>query len=183
MPARHKSPQDDLPKRQFQSEGSGRRKRVSARHQVKRLDRISEELAPPKPVRQKKQVFFVRCGSPQGGLQFHRGESSQVKSGPDVFADALVPRNVLVPRNGLCSDSPRFWRPALLDFQIPTSLSCSAPPALRLRRRLSAMVIVVRSPKVNRIQRSQGKACAAATSAIRRPFPVPAHLHPVHRDT
>jgi hypothetical protein len=64
---------------------------VSARHQVKRLDRISEKSSlSPKPIRQKKWVFFVRCGSPQGGPQFHRGESSKVKSGPDVFADALV---------------------------------------------------------------------------------------------
>src|SRR5262245_59907513 len=47
------------------------------------------------PVRQKKQVFFVRCGS-RCGPQFHRSKGStvrrpQVKSGPDVFADALVP--------------------------------------------------------------------------------------------
>jgi hypothetical protein len=46
MPARHKSLatvcflKADIP-----SEGSGRRKRVSARHQVKRLDRIFEGFA------------------------------------------------------------------------------------------------------------------------------------------
>jgi hypothetical protein len=39
MPARHESLQDSLP-RQIWIGGSGRRKRVSARHQVKRLDRI-----------------------------------------------------------------------------------------------------------------------------------------------
>jgi len=44
-----------------------------------------------KPVRQKKQVFFVRCGSPRAP-QFHRASRPNVKSGPDVFADALVPK-------------------------------------------------------------------------------------------
>jgi hypothetical protein len=73
----------------FQSEGSDRRKRVSARHQVKRPDRGFEELAPRKSFRQKKQVILVRCGS--HGPRFHRSPSSSVKSVPDVFADALVP--------------------------------------------------------------------------------------------
>src|SRR3984957_9169331 len=40
-------------------------------------------------IRQKKQVFFVRCGS--HGPQFHQAPTPFVKSGPDVFADALVP--------------------------------------------------------------------------------------------
>ena len=53
------------------------------------------------------------------GLQFHRSESSQVKSGPDVFADALVPWNALVPRNIFVPwndfpGTPSFRRPALL---------------------------------------------------------------------
>jgi hypothetical protein len=61
---------------------------VSARHQVKRLDRPFEELAPRNPVRQKKQVFFVRCGSL---VRSFIGLKPKVKSGPDVFADALVP--------------------------------------------------------------------------------------------
>jgi hypothetical protein len=68
---------------------------VSARHQVKRLDRHFQEFAFQgfalrKPVRQKKQVFFVRCGSE--GPQFRRAAKPEVKSGPDVFADALVPQ-------------------------------------------------------------------------------------------
>jgi len=53
-----------------------------------------------------------------------------VKSGPDVFADALVPRDALVPWDAhiprslvpwdacvpperACSRCPRIWRPAL----------------------------------------------------------------------
>jgi hypothetical protein len=42
-----------------------------------------------RPVRQKKQVFFVRCGSL---LRNFTGNPSPVQSGPDVFADALVPQ-------------------------------------------------------------------------------------------
>jgi len=46
MPARHTSLLNDLLlKEQFPTGGSGRRKRVSARHQVKRLDRIFREFA------------------------------------------------------------------------------------------------------------------------------------------
>jgi hypothetical protein len=46
------------------------------------------EFAPGKPVRQKKQVFFVRCGSVV--RNFIGLQSRKVKSAPDVFADALV---------------------------------------------------------------------------------------------
>ena len=42
------------------------------------------------PVRQRKQAFFVRCGSRLRAPQFHRN-ALVVRSGPDVFADALVP--------------------------------------------------------------------------------------------
>jgi hypothetical protein len=46
MPARHKSLQDDLLlEADLKPDGSGRRKRVSARHQVKRLDRGFEGFA------------------------------------------------------------------------------------------------------------------------------------------
>ena len=43
-----------------------------------------------KPVRQKKQAFFVRCGSFSKVRSFTKGSLLTVKSGPDVFADALV---------------------------------------------------------------------------------------------
>jgi len=87
---------DPLLKANPKSDGSGRRKRVSARHQVKRLDRISEAYALPKeefalskPVRQKNR--FSSFGAGIFAPQFHRAQSPKVKSGPDVFADALVP--------------------------------------------------------------------------------------------
>jgi hypothetical protein len=94
MPARHTGFQEDLLQEHdllLEADsigGSGRRKRVSARHQVKRLDRIFEGLALWKPVLQKKQVSSF-------GADFWSAISPAakplVKSGPDVFADALVP--------------------------------------------------------------------------------------------
>ena len=96
MPARHTSRQTICSSEQIQIGWLGRRKRVSARHQVKRLDRLSEGFALPKPVRQKKQVFFLGAESL---LRNFTGPKARLKSGPDVFADALVPRNVPVPRN------------------------------------------------------------------------------------
>jgi len=48
-----------------------------------------------KTVRQKKQVFFVRCGS--CGPQFHGAPKPRLGFGPDVFADALVPLPWLRP--------------------------------------------------------------------------------------
>jgi hypothetical protein len=76
---------------QVRSGGSGRRKRVSARHQVKRLDRILERVRSFKNRSgRRNRFFFVRCGS-HGELRSFTGPKPQVKSGPDVFADALVP--------------------------------------------------------------------------------------------
>jgi hypothetical protein len=51
-----------------------------------------------KPVRQKKQVFFVRCGSQRSAIS---PALAQVKSGPDVFADALVHQGAFAPQAGL----------------------------------------------------------------------------------
>jgi hypothetical protein len=90
MPARHKSLQDDLLfEADFKSDSSGRRKRVSARHQVKRPDRTFEGFV----------LFENRSGRRNKFSSFGADLRSaispavfaQVKSGPDVFADALVP--------------------------------------------------------------------------------------------
>src|ERR1700722_124809 len=93
MPARHTSPQDgllleaDFERRLWSTkEGVGETSGQTAGSSF-------GKFASRKTVRQKKQVFFVRCGS--SGLQFHRGpQSPALKSGPDVFADALVPSPV-----------------------------------------------------------------------------------------
>jgi hypothetical protein len=63
---------------------------VSARHQVKRPDRTFEQLTALSKTGPAEETGFlrsVRILSPQ----FHRRSFAQVKSGPDVFADALVP--------------------------------------------------------------------------------------------
>jgi hypothetical protein len=95
LPARHWS---DPGRNPFNPNGSEDEKRVSARHQVKRLDRTSKERSRyQKPVLQKKQAFFVRCGSFSEVRSFTSGCLLSVESGPDVFADALVP-----PPGGWC---------------------------------------------------------------------------------
>jgi hypothetical protein len=64
---------------------------VSARHQVKRLDRPFARVRSSKtgPAEETGFLRSVRISDPQ----FHRALVPVVKSGPDVFADALVPRN------------------------------------------------------------------------------------------
>jgi hypothetical protein len=91
MPARHESLLKTICfQSRFKSDGSGRRKRVSARHQVKRLDRFFEEFALMK-TGPAEETSFLRSVRISIGPQFHRRSLAQVKSGPDVFADALVP--------------------------------------------------------------------------------------------
>jgi hypothetical protein len=69
---------------------------VSARHQVKRLDRPFEEFALSKTGPAEETSFLRSVRIPE--IRNFTGILAQVKSGPDVFADALVPpRDALVP--------------------------------------------------------------------------------------
>jgi hypothetical protein len=62
---------------------------VSARHQVKRLQRTFDRARSfRKAVRQKKEVFFIGA-DPK--VRSFTGAVCPLKFGPDVFADALVP--------------------------------------------------------------------------------------------
>jgi hypothetical protein len=62
---------------------------VSARHQVKRLHRTFRQgLLRRKAVRQKKAVFFIGADLK---VRNFTGALRQLRFGPDVFADALVP--------------------------------------------------------------------------------------------
>jgi hypothetical protein len=61
---------------------------VSARHQVKRLDRTFDGLHAQEADPAEETSFFVRCG-PNLVRSFILG-SCEMKFGPDVFADALV---------------------------------------------------------------------------------------------
>src|SRR6266404_1402752 len=99
MPARQKSLKNNLLSKLIKSDGSGRRKRVSARHQVKRLDRAFEEFEN----RSGRRNQFSSFGADPLAPQFHRRSLSQVKSGPDVFADALVPNAAAMTPGGLIS--------------------------------------------------------------------------------
>ena len=108
MPARHKSLQDDLLlKSKFQTGGSGRRKRVSARHQVKRLDRPFGRVRSFEN-RSGRRNEFSSFGADLQGPQFHRRSLAQVKSGPDVFADALVHRGRLGSLAGAAAPGDLF---------------------------------------------------------------------------
>src|SRR6185437_16244495 len=97
MPARHASPSDDrLPKRsKFEEWLLSTKEGVGETSGQTAGSSFEGACSRRRSVRQKKQVFFVRCES-SSGSQFHRSEgpiarSPPVKSGPDVFADALVP--------------------------------------------------------------------------------------------
>ena len=91
MPARHSSLRRN-------SEGSGRRKRVSARHQVKRLDRISKEFASSSRSSRRNKLSSFGADAFMEIRNFYRRHKPGMKSGPDVFADALVPREANAPR-------------------------------------------------------------------------------------
>jgi hypothetical protein len=95
MPARHTSLQDSLLlEADFESrlwstkEGVGETSGQTAGSSLLGVRSL-------KPVRQKKQVFFVRCGSLRSAIS--PGPKARLKSGPDVFADALVPFRCSLP--------------------------------------------------------------------------------------
>jgi hypothetical protein len=91
MPARHTSLQQGL---LFEADligGSGRRKRVSARHQVKRLDRIFRKSSLNSKNRSGRRNKLSSFGADLCSA-ISPANSSPVQSGPDVFADALVPQ-------------------------------------------------------------------------------------------
>jgi hypothetical protein len=90
MPARHTSLQDHLLLEANSTGGSGRRKRVSARHQVKRLDRPFEGFALSK-TGPAEETGFLRSVRVSWSAISPSPTKAHVKSGPDVFADALVP--------------------------------------------------------------------------------------------
>jgi hypothetical protein len=68
---------------------------VSARHQVKRPDRSFEEFALRKSHPAEETGFLRSVRIPWSAVS--PGRKPIVKSGPDVFADALVPGTILFP--------------------------------------------------------------------------------------
>ena len=139
MPATSQEPSGRFASRsEFQTGGSGRRKRVSARHQVKRLDRTFRQGSLwRKPARQKKEVFFIGA-DPK--VRNFTGAVRQLRFGPDVFADALVPRRRLPP-GALIPKKSYDARLAAHGFM----------PA-----RIAPMVIALPNDRVNRIPQTCG---------------------------
>jgi hypothetical protein len=87
---------------------------VSARHQVKRLDRLSKKGSLFEVGPAEETGFFVRCGPPLGSA-ISPGPKPIVKSDPDVFADALVPTaGHLVPAFFYFPISPHMTTGSLL---------------------------------------------------------------------
>jgi hypothetical protein len=86
---------------------------VSARHQVKRLDRIFERLVLSQTGPAEETSFLRSVRIPRGS-QFHRAAKPDLKFGPDVFADALV----ALPVRTMPGDreSPNFQNPFLKNF-------------------------------------------------------------------
>jgi hypothetical protein len=161
----------------LKSTGSGRRKRVSARHQVKRLDPGLWKSSLFQKSDPAEETGFSSFGADLRGPQFHRlqspiGSEAKVKSGPDVFADALVPGTlmflVLVPGRRMMPgvqiskslndrpDCPQCAGACIapcLHWAVPRSRGASrSKPALQPIA-LSPMVIVSRNCRVNRIPR------------------------------
>jgi len=98
---------------------------VSARHQVKRLDRPFEELEN----RFGRRNQFSSFGADPLAPQFHRRSQAQVKSGPDVFADALVPSTAAMTPGALISPN------SLCEVAAVASRNAFTPDDRALRRR------------------------------------------------
>jgi hypothetical protein len=166
MPARHWSPQ-----REFASADFNVKALIDERGCRRDIRSTAGSYFDEKPVRQKKQVFFDRCGFLASAIS--PGSRPHVKSGPDVFADALVP--IAEAPSGVLIPGTRHP-----DIQHRHRPSMRAQLAML---RLSAMVIVPRNGTVNRIWRQRGKPSKTRDCGISRPIARTARLHPFHRDT
>ena len=109
---------------------------MSARHQAKRLDRIFEGFALLEN-RSGRRNKFSSFGADLRGPQFHRRSKAQVKSGPDVFADALVSSaaaadpGALISQNFHTSTFSTFTREAVKTRFVVSWTRCSVLPAMR----------------------------------------------------
>jgi hypothetical protein len=102
-----------------------------------------------KPVRQKKEVFFIGADSK---VRNFTGTLRQLRFGPDVFADALVPQAGALPPDVLISQ------------KLPSSHS--RPPAASCRGDVAAMVIALPNGRVNRILRTPRQSSKTSTFAV-----------------
>jgi hypothetical protein len=103
MPATSQEPQDGLLlEANFKAGGSGRRKRVSARHQVKRLNRHFGRVRSDETgsAEEAQYPYWRSSFGADPKVRSFSGGFRRLRFGPDVFADALVPlrRSVFVAR-------------------------------------------------------------------------------------
>lgn len=165
MPARHTSLQDiPLLESGLQPGGSGRRKRVSARHQVKRLDRPFERARSCEN-RSGRRSQFSSFGADFWSA-ISSGSKPFMKSGPDVFADALVPLPWLSPARQLSRISQSKLSPSTAEVPEASAVTPgrqrSGPVAVTATGcevRLPRMVIVSRNGRVNRIPEPASNPC------------------------
>ena len=133
------------------------------------------------PVRQKKQVFFVRCGSLRSAIS--PGRKARLRSGPDVFADALVPCSFLAgadsARYGAKSDPPKILD-VCPDQPRPQSRGVLCVGAAATRSR--PMVIVSPNGTVNQIPEIRGKPCKTEAFAISPACTAADRLRRIHPD-
>jgi hypothetical protein len=127
-----------------------------------------------KPVWQKKQAFFVRCGS-LGIRNFTGAPKPHVRSGPDVFADALVPN----------AGPDGTWRANSQQFRFVNICRPADGSRLRLspwRPAVVAMVIALPNGRVNRIPRSRYNPRQSSIFAIPQRPARAMRSHSIHRD-
>jgi len=94
MPATSQEPQDGLLlEADFKVGGSGRRKRVSARHQVKRLNRHFGRVRSNETgsAEEAQYPYWRSSFGADPKVRSFTGGVRRLRFGPDVFADALVP--------------------------------------------------------------------------------------------
>jgi hypothetical protein len=166
MPARRKGLQATCFQKAGSTGCSDRRKRVSARHQVKRLDRIFKSR---KPIRQKKQVFFVRCGS----------TGSAISPGPKPGRDLVL----------TCSPTPSFHMPGDVPgvFKIPVISSfrpsavsgpCDFQRASGPRSTVHGVVFAILCPAPRRAAAPGDMESSAPCACGESIEPHPRHSHP-----
>src|SRR5882757_5123044 len=110
MPATSQEPSGRFASRsEFKAGGSGRRKRVSARHQVKRLNRHFGRARPNETgsAEEAQYPYWRSSFGADPKVRSFTGGFRRVRFGPDVFADALVPLAGASSRGDLINKIPK----------------------------------------------------------------------------
>jgi len=203
MPARHTSPQNELLLiERISTGGSGRRKRVSARHQVKRLDRTFRRVRSFENRSGRRNRFSSFGADPMirnftGGRKAPTWNLVLTCSPTPSFSCAVAD---CVPRAIAQLPTLLIWSPAAhraAGLQRVRTGCCARPlrgawtrtlehaddgVARRRRYKTAPMVIVWRNARVNQIPQMRGNPHEQSASAISRsPAPI-RRLRRIHRE-